>query len=55
MQGWAELDVQGKGTVVSTGVFIAVSALIAYATVKQIRLQGKLSKRMGLDDDPAAD
>jgi hypothetical protein len=53
VQGFGELDVQGKATVVSMCVFVAVSALIAYATVKQLRLQKQLGKRMGLGDDPA--
>jgi hypothetical protein len=54
VRGFGELDVQGKATVVSTCVFVAVSALIAYATIKQIRMQTKFGRQMGLDDDPSA-
>lgn len=53
MLGFGELDLRGKADVVGACVFIAVSALIAYATVKQLQLQKQLGRRMGLGDDPA--
>jgi hypothetical protein len=53
VRGFGELDVQGKSTVVVTCVFVAVAGLIAWSVVKQLKIQNKLEKRMGLGDDPA--
>jgi hypothetical protein len=48
-----DLTLPEKLNVASTVAFIAVAALIAYATVRMLKSQKKLDKHMGLDGDDA--
>jgi hypothetical protein len=52
---FGEMTLNQRVDLVWAACGIAVTVVVIYATVKQLRLQKKLSKRMGLDDDPAAD
>ena len=51
MQGWAELNLEQRASLVWAAAGIAVCGLIAYATVRQIQMAKKIGKRMHLDDE----
>lgn len=50
MQGWAELDLEGKANVLWAAAGIALAVVFAYAAVKTIQTQKKLNKRLHLED-----
>jgi hypothetical protein len=51
MSSWTELDLTGKANLAWAAAGIAVCALVAYATVRQVRMQRKLERRMHLDEE----
>ena len=57
LEGFSELDLNGKLGVLWGITGIAATVLIIYATVKQLKMQDKIHKRLHLDGDddtPAA-
>jgi len=51
MNGWKDLDLEGKAGVVWALCGIAVCVLLGYSTVKSIGIHNKMAKRLHLDGD----